>query len=174
MTHERWKIAFHFSQEKFIKLTKVIQKWGNLVDKQRSWRQLQSKQQIFSHTREYGRCTLKALPQLSRGGGCGSTPQTHTGCPLQTSGSKDSEFALFPAATSPSHAPQPALDLWSAHPASMCWHWGGRKTPYQSMLSSLLCALTALLHDGPGALICVCRAAIPTGDFLNYTIRSGC
>lgn len=52
--------------------------------------------------------------------------------------------------------PRPALGaVGPPHPAWVCRHWGGSKARRRSVLYSLLCAVTSLLHDGLGALICV-------------------
>lgn len=123
--------------------------------------------QIFSHAREYGRCTLKTLLQLSRGVDVAShmvlfcKPQAPRAvnfpCPLQPQ--------------TPARALQPALDLGVC---SSCLNVLRREQntsavfAFQSSLSPDFC-----VTGWPGALICVCRAAISTGDFLSHTVRTG-
>lgn len=104
MTHEQWKITFHFSQVKFIKLTKVMQKWGNLVDKQQSWREFQSNpSRYFPIHTNMGGASWRLCSSWAEGWMW--IHRSTQGALLQTSGTRGSGFALSPAATSPSPCP---------------------------------------------------------------------
>lgn len=131
MTHEQWKIAFHFSQEKFIKLTKLMQKWGNLMDKQQSWREFQSNpSRYFPIHINKGGTPWRFCSSWAEGWMWIHRPTQ--GSLLQTS--VDLPCPLQPQA--PAHALQPAPGLWVCSCNLNVLALSGSKAPHQSLLSS--------------------------------------